>query len=368
MRPWGVPAEEPPLTLVPLPVPEPPPVPVVPAAPADPATTAVPNAESAEFSRECEIEGLLLPVEGGLKKESGKFRIRRGTCKGRFESGLRTVSKRACRSDSEFWSTRTTRLFLDNWSTSCLSAILDPGSRFFFLSLSFSFSRVPWPQSVRLSECLKSLLNVEYVYALTHVFGPSRVAHSSLPTTAQPTSFIFFFSFFLFFSFPSSSSSFATTASLDVSERTKQEQYSAVRSRLSVRLLSKKSTSTALRAHRSPILLAHDRVPQLPVGPRLSAFSASHEVSLSPAILTNEPDDTGRRTGTGTPDNVSKTLRAPLTDFLLPKNTIGFPLESFRRRYPVSFGTVSSSRDGLCFRLISLFTTYLVVDANLFSC
>lgn len=69
----------------------------------DPTTAAaVPNAESAEFSRECEIEGLLLPVDGGLKKESGRLRMRNGTCSGRFESGFRTLSNNACRSDSEF--------------------------------------------------------------------------------------------------------------------------------------------------------------------------------------------------------------------------------------------------------------------------
>ncbi|TGZ57506.1 hypothetical protein DBV15_02284 [Temnothorax longispinosus] len=87
-------------------------------APAPFGVTATPNAESAEFSRECEIDGLLLPVDGGLKKESGRLRMRSGTCSGRFESGFRTVSKSAWRSDSEFWSTLTTGLLLDNWSTS----------------------------------------------------------------------------------------------------------------------------------------------------------------------------------------------------------------------------------------------------------
>lgn len=72
------------------------------AGPAPATAAAVPNAESAEFSRECEIEGLLLPVDGGLKKESGKLRMRSGTCSGRFESGFRTLSNSACRSDSEF--------------------------------------------------------------------------------------------------------------------------------------------------------------------------------------------------------------------------------------------------------------------------
>jgi hypothetical protein len=95
---------------------------------ATPATPA-PKAESAEFSREWEIEGDLLPVEGGLKNESGRLRMRRGTWRGRFESGLRTVSKRAWRSDSEFWSMRTTRLLLappaaPTSATSWLSAIL----------------------------------------------------------------------------------------------------------------------------------------------------------------------------------------------------------------------------------------------------
>lgn len=35
-----------------------------------------PNAESAEFSRECDTEGDLDPEDGGLKNESGNFRIR----------------------------------------------------------------------------------------------------------------------------------------------------------------------------------------------------------------------------------------------------------------------------------------------------
>ncbi|KAL0103023.1 hypothetical protein PUN28_018373 [Cardiocondyla obscurior] len=51
-----------------LPLP-PPPAPLG-APPFGVAATATPNAESAEFSRECEIDGLLLPVDGGLKKDA----------------------------------------------------------------------------------------------------------------------------------------------------------------------------------------------------------------------------------------------------------------------------------------------------------
>lgn len=42
-----------------------------------------PNAESTEFSRVCDTDGDFEPVDGGLKNESGKFRIRNGTCSGR---------------------------------------------------------------------------------------------------------------------------------------------------------------------------------------------------------------------------------------------------------------------------------------------
>lgn len=42
-----------------------------------------PNAESTEFSRVCDTDGDLEPVDGGLKNESGKFRMRNGTCNGR---------------------------------------------------------------------------------------------------------------------------------------------------------------------------------------------------------------------------------------------------------------------------------------------
>lgn len=42
-----------------------------------------PNAESTEFSRVCDTDGDFEPVDGGLKNESGKFRIRNGTCNGR---------------------------------------------------------------------------------------------------------------------------------------------------------------------------------------------------------------------------------------------------------------------------------------------
>lgn len=41
-----------------------------------------PKAESAEFSRECDTEGDLDPEDGGLKNESGNFRIRNGICSG----------------------------------------------------------------------------------------------------------------------------------------------------------------------------------------------------------------------------------------------------------------------------------------------
>lgn len=34
-----------------------------------------PNAESAEFSRECDTDGDLEPDEGGLKNEAGNFRM-----------------------------------------------------------------------------------------------------------------------------------------------------------------------------------------------------------------------------------------------------------------------------------------------------
>lgn len=42
-----------------------------------------PNAESTEFSRVCDTDGDFDPVDGGLKNESGKLRIRNGTCSGR---------------------------------------------------------------------------------------------------------------------------------------------------------------------------------------------------------------------------------------------------------------------------------------------
>lgn len=77
-----------------------------------PLTTIVPKAESAEFSLECEIEGLLLPVEGGLKNESGKFLIRNGTWSGLLASGLSTLSNKACKTISE--SRSSTILLFDN--------------------------------------------------------------------------------------------------------------------------------------------------------------------------------------------------------------------------------------------------------------
>lgn len=42
-----------------------------------------PNAESTEFSRVCETDGDFDPVDGGLKNESGRLRIRNGTWSGR---------------------------------------------------------------------------------------------------------------------------------------------------------------------------------------------------------------------------------------------------------------------------------------------
>lgn len=42
-----------------------------------------PNAESTEFSRVCDTDGDFDPVDGGLKNESGKLRMRNGTCSGR---------------------------------------------------------------------------------------------------------------------------------------------------------------------------------------------------------------------------------------------------------------------------------------------
>lgn len=74
-----------------------------------------PNAESALFSRLCEIELTepdLEPLEGGLKNESGNLRIRNGTCSGRCELGLSTESNSACRSESESPSIRTMGLEL----------------------------------------------------------------------------------------------------------------------------------------------------------------------------------------------------------------------------------------------------------------
>lgn len=72
-----------------------------------------PNAESVEFSRECETDGDREPVDGGLKNESGNLRIRNGTANGCFESdGLSTLSNNACKLSSEFSSMRTTKLSL----------------------------------------------------------------------------------------------------------------------------------------------------------------------------------------------------------------------------------------------------------------
>jgi len=56
-----------------------------------------------------DTDGDLEPMDGGLKKESGSLRSRRGTGFGRLESsGRNTVSKRACSSESEsprMWTT-----------------------------------------------------------------------------------------------------------------------------------------------------------------------------------------------------------------------------------------------------------------------
>ena len=59
-----------------------------------------PNAESAEFSRECVI-GDFDPVGGGVKNELGSFRIRKGIDSGLAESGFKTLSNNACKSESE---------------------------------------------------------------------------------------------------------------------------------------------------------------------------------------------------------------------------------------------------------------------------
>lgn len=72
----------------------------------------VPNAESPEFSRLCDMDGDLEPVDGGLKNDLGSCRMRNGNWSGFLPSGFRTVSNSACKSVSEFWSTRTTRLLL----------------------------------------------------------------------------------------------------------------------------------------------------------------------------------------------------------------------------------------------------------------
>ncbi len=64
----------------------------------------VPNAESPEFSRLCDMEetdGDFEPVEGGLKNEAGSFRILYGTVRGRIPSGLRTFAKMASNSVAE---------------------------------------------------------------------------------------------------------------------------------------------------------------------------------------------------------------------------------------------------------------------------
>lgn len=82
-----------------------------------------PKAESAEFSREWETDGDLEPVDGGLKNDFGSCRIRRGTCSGRLESGLSTVSNNDCKTESESWSTRRTRF--DFCSPSELRAIFE---------------------------------------------------------------------------------------------------------------------------------------------------------------------------------------------------------------------------------------------------
>ena len=39
-------------------------------------------------------EGDLEPVDGGVKNESGRFRMCRGTAKGRLESGIKTLSNK----------------------------------------------------------------------------------------------------------------------------------------------------------------------------------------------------------------------------------------------------------------------------------
>lgn len=72
-----------------------------------------PNAESAEFSRECDTDGDFDPVDGGLKNELGNLRMRNGTANGRFDSfGFSTLSKSACKLSWELSSTRTTRFSL----------------------------------------------------------------------------------------------------------------------------------------------------------------------------------------------------------------------------------------------------------------
>jgi len=58
------------------------------------------------------MDGDLEPVDGGLKNDLGSWRMRNGNWSGFLPSGFSTVSNSACKSVSEFWSTRTTRLLL----------------------------------------------------------------------------------------------------------------------------------------------------------------------------------------------------------------------------------------------------------------
>lgn len=84
-----------------------------------------PNAESTEFSRVCETDGDFEPVDGGLKKESGKFRMRNGTCNGRA-FWFSATSNRACKLSSEFSSIRTTRLSLAACAAAAALAFVPP--------------------------------------------------------------------------------------------------------------------------------------------------------------------------------------------------------------------------------------------------
>lgn len=84
----------------------------------------LPNAESAEFSRLCDIDdtdGDFDPVDGGLKNDFGNLRILYGTESGFLPFGFNTESNNACSSVSESWSIRT-NLLPFTWS---LSDMLD---------------------------------------------------------------------------------------------------------------------------------------------------------------------------------------------------------------------------------------------------